>query len=186
MLLKTTLTCRICTVSCHFWLFPYSITFFAQDLLGSVACAHLVNLPRITAFLDVADIHIFSESQGSQSRQSISGRNKNGGPCGTYCYQTSSRSISNPLLWLVRRYFLPIRYGVLRISSALVLFRSCNLFYCSELAAPESPKMAETWIDKRGSWRGEMGTGISLIVDWENGIYSLGLGFSHWEWDEQL
>ena len=25
-----------------------------------------------------------------------------------------------------------------------------------------------------------------LIVDWENGIYSLGLGFSHWEWDEQL
>ena len=31
-----------------------------------------------------------------------------------------------------------------------------------------------------------MGTGISLIVDWENGIYSLGLGFSHWEWDEQL
>ena len=31
-----------------------------------------------------------------------------------------------------------------------------------------------------------MGTGISLIVDWENGIYSLGLGFRHWEWDEQL
>ena len=30
-----------------------------------------------------------------------------------------------------------------------------------------------------------MGTGISLILDWENGIYSLGLGFSHWEWDEQ-
>ena len=28
--------------------------------------------------------------------------------------------------------------------------------------------------------------GISLIVDWENGIYSLGLGLSHWEWDEQL
>ena len=27
---------------------------------------------------------------------------------------------------------------------------------------------------------------ISLIVDWENGIYLLGLGFSHWEWDEQL
>ena len=26
-----------------------------------------------------------------------------------------------------------------------------------------------------------MGTGISLIVDWENGIYSMGLGFSHWE-----
>ena len=41
-------------------------------------------------------------------------------------------------------FFLPIRCGVLRISSALVLFRSCNLFYCSELAAPESPKMAET------------------------------------------
>ena len=38
----------------------------------------------------------------------------------------------------------------------------------------------------RGSWRGKMGTGISLIVDWENGIYSLGPGFSHWEWDEQL
>ena len=38
----------------------------------------------------------------------------------------------------------------------------------------------------RGSWRGKMRTGISLIVDWENGIYSLGLGFSHWEWDEQL
>ena len=37
-----------------------------------------------------------------------------------------------------------------------------------------------------GSWRGKMGTEISLIVDWENGIYSLGLGFSHWEWDEQL
>ena len=37
-----------------------------------------------------------------------------------------------------------------------------------------------------GSWRGKMGTGISLILDWENGIYSLGLGFSHWEWDEQL
>ena len=31
-----------------------------------------------------------------------------------------------------------------------------------------------------------MGTGISLIVEWENEIYSLGLGFSHWEWDEQL
>ena len=28
-----------------------------------------------------------------------------------------------------------------------------------------------------------MGTGISLIVDWENGIYSLGLGLSHWEWE---
>ena len=38
----------------------------------------------------------------------------------------------------------------------------------------------------RGSWRGKMGSGISLIVDWENGIYTLGLGFSHWEWDEQL
>ena len=36
-----------------------------------------------------------------------------------------------------------------------------------------------------GSWRGKMGTGINLILDWENGIYSLGLGFSHWEWDEQ-
>ena len=31
-----------------------------------------------------------------------------------------------------------------------------------------------------------LGTGISLILDWENGIYSLGLGFSQWEWDEQL
>ena len=37
-----------------------------------------------------------------------------------------------------------------------------------------------------GSRRGKMRTGISLIVDWENGIYSLGLGFSPWEWDEQL
>ena len=33
---------------------------------------------------------------------------------------------------------------------------------------------------------GKTGTGISLILDLENGIYSLGLGFSHWEWDEQL
>ena len=32
----------------------------------------------------------------------------------------------------------------------------------------------------------ELGSGISVIVDWENGIYSLGLGFSQWEWDEQL
>ena len=31
-----------------------------------------------------------------------------------------------------------------------------------------------------------MGTEISLIVEWENEIYSLGLGFSHWEWDEEL
>ena len=31
-----------------------------------------------------------------------------------------------------------------------------------------------------------MKTGISVILDWENGIYSLGLGFSHWEWVEQL
>ena len=38
----------------------------------------------------------------------------------------------------------------------------------------------------RGPWRGKIGTGISLILDWENGIYWLGLGFSHWEWDEQL
>ena len=41
-------------------------------------------------------------------------------------------------------------------------------------------------LPERRSWRGKMGTGISLIVDCENGIYSLGLGFSHWEWDEQL
>ena len=36
-----------------------------------------------------------------------------------------------------------------------------------------------------GSWRGKMGTGISLIVDWENGIYSLGMGWTiiKWEWD---
>ena len=147
VLLETTLTCRICTVSCHFWLFPYSITFFAQDLLGSVACAHLVNFPRITAFLDVADIHIFSESQGSQSGQSISGRNKNGRPSGSYCYQTSSRSISNPLLWLVRRYFLPIGYGVLRISCVLVLSSSCNLF-CRRRISHLSPKMADAWIEK--------------------------------------
>ena len=37
------------------------------------------------------------------------------------------------------------------------------------------------------SCEGRVGvTEISLILDWENGIYSLGLGFSHWEWDEQL
>ena len=37
------------------------------------------------------------------------------------------------------------------------------------------------------SCKGRVGvTGISLILDWENEIYSLGLGFSHWEWDEQL
>ena len=37
------------------------------------------------------------------------------------------------------------------------------------------------------SCEGRVGvTGISLTLDWENGIYSLGLGFSHWEWDEQL
>ena len=41
-------------------------------------------------------------------------------------------------------------------------------------------------LPERRSWRGKMRTGISLIVDWENGIYSLELGFSHWEWDEQL
>ena len=44
----------------------------------------------------------------------------------------------------------------------------------------------EARLDFKRGVKGKMGTGISLIVDWENGIYSLGLGFSHWEWDEQL
>lgn len=146
-----------------FGCFRIQSPFFTQDLLGSVACAHLVNLPRITAILDVVDEHIFSESQESQTGQSIPGKNKSGRPCWTYSYQTSSRSILNPLLWLIRKYFWPIRYGVLRISSVLVLFRSCNLFYCSELAAPESPKMAETWIDKRSLSHYQLNNNITVF-----------------------
>ena len=141
VLLKTTLTCRICTVSCHFWLFPYSITFFySRSFKISCMCT-------------------FSQRARQPIRTKYSRKNKNG----TYSYQTSSRSISNPLLWLVRKYFLPIRYGVLRISCVLVLSRSCNLFYyCSELAAPESPKMAETWIDKRSLSHYQLNNNITV------------------------
>ena len=66
------------------------------------------------------------------------------------------------------------------------------LFRFSFLSVPFLNRLINSWLltwnisDQRGSWRGKMGTGISLILDWENGIYSLGLGFSHWEWDEQL
>jgi hypothetical protein len=28
-----------------------------------------------------------------------------------------------------------------------------------------------------------MGTGIDQLLDWENGIWLLGLGFGHWEWE---
>ena len=98
VLLKTTLTCRICTAIVIFGCCRIQSPFFTQDLLRSVACAHLVNLPRITAILDVVDKHIFSESRGSQSGQSIPGKNKNGRPCGTYCYQFQKHFKSPPLI----------------------------------------------------------------------------------------
>ena len=64
-----------------------------------------------------------------------------------------------------------------------MVFIGVNLDQIDKMA-PRRVKSAPVAIG--GSWRGKMETGISLIVDWENGIYSLGLGFSHWEWDGQL